>query len=201
VPARGFLSSEQLRELNFQALGEDVRIDSSARFYGAERISLGSHVRIDAYSVLSAGEGGIGVGSHVHISVRVFMTGAARIEIHDFAGIAAGVSIYSSNDDYRGGALTGPTVPEEFRNVTHLPVVVGPHVVVGAGSVVLPGVTIERGAAAGALTLVRRDVPEFAIVAGPKGEVIGERSRDLLARQAELMAQKGLQVEEPDSSA
>jgi galactoside O-acetyltransferase len=188
VSATGFLTAEQLRALNLSAVGEDVRIDRSARFYGAERISVGSHVRIDAYTVLSAGDGGIEIGDHVHISVRVFMVGAARIEIHDFAGISAGVSIFSSNDDYSGSALTGPTVPEELRNVTHLPVVIGRHVVVGTGSVVLPGVRIDAGAVVGALTLVRKDVPAFAIVAGTKGEVIGERSRELLAREAELTA-------------
>ncbi len=73
------------------------------------------------------------------------------------------------------------------RSVTSAPVVLGEHVIVGAGSVILPGVTIGQGAAVGALTLVRKDdVPPFTIVAGPRGEAIGERDRRLLELEREL---------------
>ena len=98
----------------------------------------------------------------------------------------AGTAIFSSNDDYSGAWLTGPTVPDDLRNVTSAPVLLGEHVIVGAGSVILPGVTIGQGAAVGALTLVRKDVPPFAIVAGPRGEVIGERDQKLLELEQEL---------------
>lgn len=182
----GFLDRGELLALGLGAVGEDVSVDATALFYGAERISLGSHVRIDAGAVLSAGEGGIALGDHVHVSVRVFLTGAARIELGSFAGVSAGAAIFSSNDDYRDGWLTGPTVPEDLRNVTHAPVVVGEHAIVGAGCVILPGVTIGQGAAVGALTCVRRDVAPFAIVAGPRAEVIGERDRKLLDLERQL---------------
>jgi acetyltransferase-like isoleucine patch superfamily enzyme len=190
MKGQGFLTREALLEVGFGAVGEDVHIDATALFYGASRISLGSHVRIDAGAVLSAGEGGILIGDHVHISVRVFMTGAASIELRDFAGVSAGTAIFSSNDDYRGGSLTGPTVPEDFRNVTNAPVLLEEHTIVGAGSVILPGVTIAKGAAVGALTLVRKDVPPFAIVAGPHGEVIGKRDRQLLELERKLRRQQ-----------
>lgn len=182
----GFLDPAELTALGLAAIGEDVSVDASAIFYGAERISLGSHVRIDAGAVLSAGAGGIVVGDHVHISVRVFMTGAARIEIGSFAGVSAGTAIFSSNDDYHGGWLTGPTVPDDLRNVTHAPVVLEDHAIVGASCVILPGATIGRGAAVGALTCVRKSVPPFAIVVGPRGEVIGERGRRLDELEREL---------------
>lgn len=183
---RGFLTREELLDVGLGAVGEDVRVDATAIFYGADRISLGSHVRIDAGAVLSAGDGGIVIGDHVHISVRVFLTGAAAIELRSFAGVSAGTAIFSSNDDYSGGWLTGPTVPDELRNVTSAPVVLEEHTIVGAGCVILPGVTIGRGAAVGALSCVRKDVEPFTIVAGPRGEVIGERDRKLLELEREL---------------
>ena len=123
MTSRGFLTREELLEVGLGAVGEDVRVDATAVLYGAGRISLGSHVRIDAGTVLSAGDGGMVVGDHVHIAVRVFMTRAARIELCSFAGVSAGTAIFSSNDDYRGGWLTGPTVPDDLRNVTSAPVV------------------------------------------------------------------------------
>lgn len=182
----GFLGREELLAMGLGAIGEDVSLDATALVYGAPRVVLGSHVRIDAGAVLSAGDGGIVIGDHVHISVRVFMTGAAPIAVGSFAGISAGTAIFSSNDDYREGWLTGPTVPDDLRNVNNAPVVLEEHAIVGAGCVILPGVTIGRGAAVGALTCVRKDVPPFAIVAGPHGQQIGERDAKLLELEREL---------------
>lgn len=186
MSASGFMRAEEIAAIGFAAVGEAVLIDRSARFYGAERISIGSNVRIDAYAVLSAGAGGISIGNHVHIAVYVFLTGAARIELHDFSGLSGRVSVYSSNDDYSGHALTGPTVPDEFRNVASAPVTVGKHVIVGAGSVILPGVMLNEGCCVGALSLVKRDVPPFAIVAGQKTRILGERTRDFLDMEERL---------------
>lgn len=186
-----FLSSTELKSLGFADVGDNVLIDRTVRVHGAERISLGSHVRIDAYGVISAGAGGIAIGNYVHIGAHLFMAGAGRIEMHDFSGLSGRVSIYSSNDDYHGHSLTNPTVPEEYRNVHNAPVTLEKHVIVGAGSVVLPGVTLHQGAAVGALTLVRKDVAEFCIISGPAGTVIGQRKRDLLELEARLLGAQG----------
>lgn len=181
-----FRSAEELQAIGFAAIGNKVLIDRTTRFFGVGRISIGSNVRIDAYSVLSAGAGGISIGNHVHIGVYVFLTGAARIELHDFSGLSGRVSIYSSNDDYNGDALTGPTVPDDCRKVTSAAVIVGRHAVVGAASVILPGVTISEGACVGALSLVKRGVPAFSIVAGQKGQLIGQRKKDFLKLEERL---------------
>jgi galactoside O-acetyltransferase len=180
MTSHGFLSREELEAIGFASLGEDVLIDRSARIYRPDRLSIGDRTRIDAYAVLSCGEGGIALGSHVHVAAFVFMAGAAPIVVGDFAGISGRVSIYSSNDDYLGNALTGPTVPDELRLVTSAPVSVGRHAIVGAGSVILPGATLGEGAAIGALSLVSKDVPEFAVAAGTPCRVVAERKRDLL---------------------
>lgn len=182
----GFLNEAALEALGLASFGADVRIDAAARFYGAGRIEVGSHTRIDAFAVLSAGEGGIRVGNHVHIAAHGFIAGAGQIELEDFANISGRVSIYSSNDDYTGATLTGPTVPDELKNVEVAPVRIGRHVIVGAGSVILPGVTIGEGAAIGALSVVKRDVEPFAVVAGTDGRVIGTRKRDLLELESRV---------------
>ena len=69
MKSHGFLTREELLDVGFAAVGEDVNVDATATFYGADRIALGSHVRIDAGAVLSAGDGGILVGDHVHLAV------------------------------------------------------------------------------------------------------------------------------------
>lgn len=180
----GFYDEREIAALGFSEIGENVSIERSVKFFGANRISIGSNTRIDAYSIISAGAEGITIGNHVHIGVYVFLTGAARIEIQDFSGISGRVSIYSSNDDYLGDALTGPTVPDKYRKVTSAPVTVGRHAVIGAGSVVLPGVEISEGACVGALSLVKNDVPAFSIIAGVKGQVVGQRKKNFLKLEA-----------------
>jgi galactoside O-acetyltransferase len=184
----GFLDAGGLESIGFRSLGRDVRIDESAIFYGADRITVGSHVRIDAYAVISAGEGGIEIGDHVHIATFVAISGAATIVLRDFSGLSGRVSIYSSNDDYHGEGLTGPTVPMKFRKVKTAPVTIGRHVVVGANSVILPGVTIGDGSAVGALSLVKHDIPAFAVAAGIPVRVFRERSRVMFNHERELLA-------------
>jgi galactoside O-acetyltransferase len=166
--------------MGFKSCGQNVLISEKASFYGMSKISLEDSVRIDDFCILSAGQGGISVGRNVHISCYSSLIGEQKITIHDFAGISSRVSIYSSSDDYTGEAMTNPTIPEEFRKVDNRPVVVGRHCIIGSGSVILPGVTIEEGCAIGALTMVYKDCPAFGIYFGNPARKINERSKKLL---------------------
>lgn len=181
-----FLNDEELAAVGFAACGRDAKISRHARFYGAERITIGDDVRIDDFCVVSAGPGGIDIGSHVHLAVYVSVIGAAKITLSDFVGLSSRVSIYSSNDDYSGAALTGPTIPDRFRKIDSRPVWIGRHVVVGSGSVVLPGVTIHDGSAVGALSLVRKDCAPFGLYAGNPLRRIRDRGQGLLELERQL---------------
>jgi len=181
-------SPAELLQLGFASIGQHVFVDRTARFFGAENIRIGDHTRIDAYCVLSAGTGGILIGSYVHLSVSVSIVGAGSVVIEDFAGLSAKVSVFSSNDDYTGGAMTNPTVPREFRNATDAPVMIRRHAVVGAGSVILPGIEIGTGAAIGALTVVRKSVGDFVVVAGNPARQVAERGRAMLEHEEKIRA-------------
>ena len=93
---------DELQELGFLNVGENVKISKKASVYGTSRISLGDNVRIDDFCVLSAGEGGITLGSHIHLAVYSCLIGAGHIQIGDFCNISSRVAIYSSSDDYSG---------------------------------------------------------------------------------------------------
>jgi galactoside O-acetyltransferase len=175
-----FLTSLQIHEMGLRSCGEHVLISDKASIYGASRISLGNRVRIDDFCVLSAGEGGIQVGNHVHVACYSSLIGKESITIQDFAGISSRVSIYSSSDDYSGEAMTNPTVPEELTNVDHRPVLIGRHCIIGAGSVILPGTTMQEGAAVGALSLISKDCNAFTIYSGVPARRVGERKCGLL---------------------
>ncbi|MGZ5443019.1 MAG: acyltransferase [Thermoanaerobaculia bacterium] len=181
-----FYSLEELRDLGVQ-FGRNVQIDRSVRLFNPAGVRIGSNVRIDCFSVLSAGDDGLEIGDHVHLAMGVGIFGAsARVTIEDFAGLSARVVVFSGNDDYRDGFLTGPTVPMSYRRVTAGPVTFRRHAIIGAGSVILPGVEIGVGASVGALSLVHRPVGDFEIVAGSPARRIGERSREILERERAL---------------
>jgi galactoside O-acetyltransferase len=182
------LKRDAIEAIGFAAIGTDVQISEHARFYGASRIILGNHVRIDDFCVLSAGEGGISIGNHIHVAVYCSLIGNGHISMADFSGLSSRVSIYSSNDDYSGASMTNPTVPAEFKNVRHAPVRLGRHVIVGSGSIILPGVTLEEGVAVGALSLVTKSCAAFGIYFGNPAKRIKERKRDLLALETRLLA-------------
>lgn len=187
----GLLSRAALESMGFAALGEDLRISDRASFYGVERIAMGSHVRIDDFCVISAGEGGVEIGNHVHVAVYTLLIGAGRITLSDFSNISSRVSIYSSSDDYSGASMTNPMVPDAYKRVHHAPVHIGRHVIIGSGSVVLPGLTLEEGVAVGALCLVKADCKAFGIYAGNPARRVRERKRDLLALEQQFLAAKG----------
>ncbi|MEO8577161.1 MAG: acyltransferase [Gemmatimonadales bacterium] len=137
--------------------------------------------------MLSAGDGGIHIGNHVHIAVMGVILGKARIDLEDFANISGRVSIYSSTDDFSGEFMTNPTVPAVYTNVSSSPVRIGRHAIVGAGSVLLPGTILGAGAAVGALSLVRGVLDEFTLYGGIPAVRIRGRSRGLLAREAAFL--------------
>jgi dTDP-4-amino-4,6-dideoxy-D-glucose acyltransferase len=181
-----FYSRQELEGLGFASLGDDVKISRKASIYGANRIHLGSHVRVDDYCVISAGDGGIDIGSYVHIAVYCSLMGGEKITLCDFSGLSSRVSIYSSNDDYSGEFLTNPTVPGLYTGVKCSPVLLSRHVIVGAGCVILPGVTLEEGVAIGSLSLVTKSCNSFGIYSGVPARRIAERKRSLLELEAKL---------------
>ena len=175
-----FLTEKQLNEMGFAALGHNVQISDKASIYGAHRIKIGNNVRIDDFCVLSAGDGGIEIGNYVHIAVFAWLRGAGKITVSDFAGVSSRVAIYSSNDDYSGLFLTNPTVPVEYTNVTHADVYLGKHVIIGSGSVVLPGVILHEGVAVGALSMITKDCEAFGVYIGSPAKKIKNRKKALL---------------------
>lgn len=187
-----FYSLEELQGLGLASFGEDVRISRKASIYNPARISLGSHVRIDDFCVLSAGAGGIEIGNYVHIAVFCLLIGAGKIAVRDFVNLSSRVSIYSSNDDYSGTHLTNPMVPPQFTGVTHDDVLIGRHAIIGSGSVVLPGVELEEGVAIGSLSLIKTKCHSFEIYAGVPARRIRKRKRDLLELEKQLRESSGL---------
>lgn len=183
-----FLTAVELAQFGFKSVGSNVLISNKASFYGCNNIDIGNNTRIDDFCVISAGVGGIKIGSNIHIAVYTSLIGAGKITISDFCNLSSKVSIYSSNDDYSGSFLTNPMIPEQYTNVDKSDVLLSKHVIIGCGSVILPGVTLEEGVAVGALSLVNRDCDMFSVYKGNPIKKIKDRKRDLLIKEQEYLS-------------
>ena len=181
-----FLADEAIAALGFARVGRDVKISDRVSLYHPERISIADHVRIDDFCILAAGDGGIDIGSYVHIGCYATLIGREQIVLRDFAGLSERVSVYSSSEDDSGACLTNPTVPDAYRKPVHGRVLLERHVIVGAGSVILPGVTLGLAASVGALTLVASDLEPFGMYLGVPARKIGTRRQDLLELEKRL---------------
>jgi galactoside O-acetyltransferase len=175
----GYLSARELAALGLRSVGRDVSISRDARIYGASAVSIGNHVRIDDFTVITARDE-VRIGSNIHIAQFCGLYGVAGIEMGDFSGVSAHGTVYSQSDDFSGAALTGPTVPAHLRNVRAAPVRIGRHVLIGSGAIVLPGVTLGDGSAVGAQSLVTHDVEAWTIVGGVPARQLKLRKHDLI---------------------
>jgi galactoside O-acetyltransferase len=178
----------------FKKIGDNCSISEKASFYNKNKISIGDNVRIDDFCILSAGIGGIEIGNNIHIAAYSSLIGAGKITLQDFCNISSRVSIYSSNDDYSGQYMTNPTIPAHLTNVAHSDVTIGKHVIIGCGSVILPGVEIGEGSAIGALSLINKNCEPFMIYAGTPAAPLKRRSKALLSKEKQFKKEKSKKI-------
>lgn len=131
--------------------GHNVRISPTASFANGQNIVLGDRARVGANSSLWAGPG------------------KARIVLGEDALLAPGVMITAANYRFNDGS------PVNDQAMDEADVIVGRDVWLGYGVVVLPGVTIGDYAIVAAGSIVRRDIPKNAIVAGNPAKVVSYR--------------------------
>jgi acetyltransferase-like isoleucine patch superfamily enzyme len=183
----GYYTEADLAELGLKAIGTNILVARDSIFVGVRNIAIGSHVRIDSNVTFASVSGSLTIGNYVHIGGGSHINCTGGVSIGDFVAISQGVKIYSASDDYSGEFMTNPTVPMHLRRDQVGEVVIGRHVVIGSGSVILPGVHLADGAAIGALSVVKNDVAEFTIVAGSPAKFIRQRARNVLDLSRELL--------------
>lgn len=113
----------------------------------------------------------IGNGSSVNSGVIFGMTDS--ITIGESVLIADNVSFRTADHEFAD--RNTPIVTQGERS---LPIVVNDDVWIGANVVILRGVTVGRGSVIAANAVVREDIPDFAIVGGVPGRIIGWRGKD-----------------------
>jgi galactoside O-acetyltransferase len=141
--------THEARELlaRCRAVGEDVTLRPPVVIYHPESLTLGSSIDIGEYTVIRA-SGGITIGDRVLIASHAVITSRSH-----------------------------PIAPPRFGVTEDLPIVIESDVWIGAGAIVLPGVTIGRGAVIAAGAVVSRSVPPASVVGGVPARPLGEVAR------------------------
>lgn len=166
--------------------GNDCKIHPTALFFGNE-IEIGNNVRIDAFCVIT---GDVKIGNNVHIACGSYLFGQYGIEMHDFSGLSARVTIYSASDDYSGEYMTNPCIPDAYKHVYHGRVVIGRHAIIGCNATIMPSVKICEGVAIGAYSFVKSDCRPWSIYTGVPAAIVRNRSMKLLEREIEWRQHK-----------
>lgn len=183
-----FYSGEELKKLGIKKYGSNVLISRNAVLYNPELLEIGDNVRIDDFTTIS---GKVVLGDYIHIAQFCGLYGGTEgIFMDDFSGLSSRVVIYATSNDYSGESLTNPTVPAKYKKTDkNLPVHLCRHVIVGAVTVILPGVTIGEGSSVGALSLCSKSLEPWGVYAGSPAKKIRERSTKLLELERELRAE------------
>lgn len=180
-----YLTAQELDAMGFKYIGEDVKISSKASIYNPELIEIGDHSRIDDFCVIS---GQVTIGRYVHVAPFCLVAGGEQgIAMDDFSGLAYNVQVFSQSDDYSGRTLTNPTVSAEFKSEKKSKVSIGKHVIIGASSIVFPGVDIAEGCSVGAMTLVNKNTQAWGIYVGNPAKRIKDRKKDLLVLEQQFL--------------
>ena len=180
-----FYTETELRSLGLHSFGKNVLISRKASVYNPKKMKLGNNVRIDDFCILS---GKIIIGNYIHIGAGSYLFGGeVGITMEDFSGIAPGGRIFALCDDFTGNFLTNPTVPKKFLNLCSKQVKFERHALLGADSVILPGVTLHEGVAVGAMSLITKSLESWSIYAGTPLQKIKERSKKLLEMEKKLL--------------
>lgn len=137
-------------------IGKGTAIHDHVNLY---KCSIGKNCKIDSFVYI---EEGVVVGDNCKIRPFAFIPTGVTIEDNVFIG--PGVSF--TNDKY-------PRVKGSWKM---LRTVVKKGASIGAKSVILPGITVGEEALVGAGSVVTKDVPDRAVVAGNPALLIGYRN-------------------------
>lgn len=129
---------------------------------GGMKIGRGSTVHMGArfYDARN-----IVIGKDSIIGEQAILDGRDSLIIGDHVAFATGVMIYNAQhavDDENFKAITKPVKIEDY-------------VFIGPRSIILPGVTVKKGAIVAAGAVVSKDVAEYTVVAGVPAAPIRER--------------------------
>jgi acetyltransferase-like isoleucine patch superfamily enzyme len=144
-----------------KSFGNGVRVGRGVVVHHPETFQIGGGVFIGDHAILQGRfDGRCVIGDHVWIGPQSFFD-ARDLVIEEYVGWGPGAKVLGS--EHSGLPADVPIVQTDLEIK---PVRIGAWADIGVNAVILPGITIGKGAIVGAGAVVTRDVPPFAVVAG-----------------------------------
>jgi maltose O-acetyltransferase len=112
------------------------------------------------------------IGDYFRCSVDLFINAGGTVRIGNHVILGPSVKIWSVN--HRFDDWTNPIVAQGWDEKE---VIIGDDVWIGANAILLPGARIGQGSVVSAGSVLSKPVPEFSIIAGNPGRIIGDRRR------------------------
>ncbi|MFK7998938.1 MAG: DapH/DapD/GlmU-related protein [Polyangiales bacterium] len=151
--------------------GEDVVLEDGVRVLHPEHVRLRRGVYVGHDTILEGyHQNELVVGAGTWIGAQCHFHAAGGVHIGENVGIGPGVRILTSVHQEAGRETPILHAPLRFDGVT-----IEDDADIGAGSIILPGVHIGRGAQIGAGAVVTANVPDYAVAAGVPARVLRER--------------------------
>lgn len=180
-----YLSRDDLLKMGFKRLGKNVKVSDRCSVYNPDEIEIDDNSRVDDYCVLS---GKINIGKYCHITPMCLIAGGEPgVYLSDFCTLAYGVKIFSQSDDYTGETMVNSLIPKKYKKEIMAPVFLGRQVIVGAESVVFPGVFLAEGCSVGAMSLVNKSTESWGVYVGNPAKRIKERKQDILKLESKFL--------------
>ncbi|HPC60818.1 MAG TPA: acyltransferase [Verrucomicrobiota bacterium] len=146
-------------------LGQRVKIYAFTNLYGCQ---IGDDVKIGTFVEIQKGAV---VGNRCKISSHTFICEGVTIEDEVFVGHG----VIFINDRFPRATNPDGTMQTEADWVC-VPTRVKRRAAIGSGATILCGVTIGEGATVGAGSVVTKDVPDGAVVAGNPARILRQSS-------------------------
>lgn len=156
-----------------------VKTFEFSKILGIENIKFGNNIIVDDFAFIYATTP-MSFGNFVHFACFSSIVGGADLVINDFVAISHGARILTGTDDFKDWGFGNSTVPLKYRNLTRKPIHIGRFCIIGANSVVLPGVTIGEGSMVGANSVVTKDLAPWGVHIGNKR--VSERNKEAVLK-------------------
>jgi acetyltransferase-like isoleucine patch superfamily enzyme len=153
----------------FLKKGEDVYISKNTVIKHPDKSILGSHIAIDDWLYASCI---LDIGNYVHISSNVSIIGGRRckLKVGHFVNIATGTRVICGSSDFlNDGIISSPVLPKHLSGMLNEkldPVVIEDFVTIGAGCIIMNGVTLKKGSVIGAGSIVTKDTEPWTLYIG-----------------------------------
>jgi acetyltransferase-like isoleucine patch superfamily enzyme len=153
-------------------IGNYVQINALSRegIVIGDNVSILNNTIIECTGVIRDMGEGLVIGSNVGIAQNCFLQVRGRVIIGNDVIFGPGVYLFSENHNF-----DNPDLPVSVQGETRKGVRIGDGVWIGARAVILDGVKIGRSSIVAAGSVVNKDVPPFAIVAGVPAKIIKDR--------------------------